>query len=116
MAAPTSLARLGICLMIVLPAYFCSTALAASSAHAVVQADELVNLTVTSTCGSANVQVKGRGVLTTPISLTFPRGKTIQLRALGNRRRLAEYHYRRLRESWQGQPAWRWLRPTRGSS
>jgi hypothetical protein len=83
MTCPISLVRLGIGLMILLPAYFCPKALAGSSPRAVMQAaGEQVNLTVTSTCGSASVQVKGRGVLTTPISVTFPRGKTIQLRAL----------------------------------
>jgi hypothetical protein len=39
-------------------------------------------LTVTSSCGSASVKVKKHLVLTTPFSVTFPRGKTIQLKAV----------------------------------
>jgi hypothetical protein len=41
-----------------------------------------VTLTVTSGCGSASVKVKKHVVLTTPFSVNFPRGKTIQLKAV----------------------------------
>src|SRR5262249_6997511 len=43
---------------------------------------EQATLTVTSTCGPASVRVKKGLVLTTPFTVTFARGKTIQLKAL----------------------------------
>jgi hypothetical protein len=58
-------------------------AFAASGARVVRQAiDGQVNLTVTSTCGPARIRVKKNRVLTTPFTVTFNRGKTIQLKAL----------------------------------
>jgi len=59
------------------------TAFATSKARVVRQGpDEQVTLTVTSGCGSASVKVKKHVVLTTPFSVSFPRGKTIQLKAV----------------------------------
>src|SRR5215471_6898010 len=82
MSAPTKLAKLGIALAL-LSVWFAFMAQSASRAgSAALTGDEQVTLTLTSTCGSASVQVKGRGVVTTPVSVTFPRGKTVQLRAL----------------------------------
>jgi hypothetical protein len=70
--------------MALLLAGFSSTLFAACRAKVVRQAsDDLVTVTVTSTCGATNVKVSKRGVLTTPFSVTFPRGKTIKLKALG---------------------------------
>lgn len=76
-------ARIGIALMALLLACCSHTAFATSKARVVMQRpDELVNLTVTSGCGSASIKVKKNVVLTTPFSVTFPRGKTIQLKAV----------------------------------
>lgn len=60
-----------------------STAIAAPRARVVRQAaGEQVTLTVTSTCGPASVRVKKGLVLTTPFTVTFPRGKAIQLKTM----------------------------------
>lgn len=60
-----------------------SPALAASKSQVRTQAiDEQVNLTVTSSCGAAQVRIKKNSVLTTPFTITLPRGKTIQLKVL----------------------------------
>src|SRR5580765_3361128 len=76
-------ARIGIALMALLLACCCHTAFATSTARVVMQRpDELVTLTVTSGCGSASIKVKKNVALTTPFSVTFPRGKTIQLKAV----------------------------------
>jgi hypothetical protein len=76
-------ARIGIALMALLLACCSHTAFATSKARVVRRAaDELVTLTVTSSCGSASIKVKKHVVLTTPFNVTFPRGKTIQLKAL----------------------------------
>jgi hypothetical protein len=80
---PFKPARIGIALMPLLLACCSQTAFATSKARVVRQGpDELVTLTVTSGCGSASVKVKKNTVLTTPFSVSFPRGKTIQLKAL----------------------------------
>src|SRR5437762_723600 len=83
MFTPIKSARIAFALLALLLAGFSSTMCAASRSRVVRQAtDEQVTLTVTSTCGSTRVKVKKRGVLTTPFSVTFPRGKTIKLKAL----------------------------------
>lgn len=75
--------RIGIALMALLLACCSHTVFATSKPRVVRQgADEQVTLTVTSTCGPVSVKVKKNTFLTTPFSRTFPRGKTIQLKAL----------------------------------
>lgn len=82
MFMPVELARIARALMVLLLAVFSSTIFAAYGAPVVRQAaNEQVTLTVTSTCGSVSIRVKKR-VLTTPFSISFPLGKTIQLKAL----------------------------------
>jgi hypothetical protein len=84
MRTPIIPARIALALMALLFAGFSSTLFAACRAKVVRQAsDDLVTVTVTSTCGATNVKVTKHGVLTTPFSVTFPRGKTIKLKALG---------------------------------
>ena len=81
MFTPTKRARM-VLIALLLPS--CTyPAFAAAGPRGVRQtADEQVNLTVTSTCGSARIRVKKNRVLTTPFTVTFNRGKTITLKAL----------------------------------
>jgi len=75
--------RIGIALMASLLVCFGSTALTPPRPGFITQAaNGRVTLTVTSSCGSASVMVKSRGVQTTPFTVTLPRGKTIKLTAL----------------------------------
>ena len=83
MSTPMKHARIHIMLITLLLACCGNPASGASAAGVVRQAtNEQVNLTVTSTCAAARVRVKRNRVLTTPFTVTFPRGKTIQLKAL----------------------------------
>jgi hypothetical protein len=72
----------GIVAMSLILACCCQVAAASSTQEVAGQSADLVTLTVTSTCGSASVRVKKNMVLTTPFSITFPRGKTLKLKAL----------------------------------
>lgn len=75
--------RIGIAMMALLLGCCSHTVLARSSAMVARQRDnEQVTLTVTSSCGPASIKIKKNVLLTTPFSVTFPRGKTIKLKAL----------------------------------
>lgn len=83
MSNSISLARISLAVASLLLLCSSAPALPGSKAQAGAQAsDEQVNLTVTSTCGSARIRIKKNRVLTTPFTVTFPRGKTVQLKAL----------------------------------
>ena len=82
MYIPFKPARIYIVLMALLLTCWSHAAVATSGARVLRrEAGELVTLTVTSGCGSASIKVKKNVVLTTPFNVTFPRGKTIQLKA-----------------------------------
>jgi hypothetical protein len=87
MSNPFKPARIAIALMLLMLACWNNTAFATSrqleqgpvAGQGVV---DLVTLTVTSACGSVNIKLKKNVVLTTPFTVVFPRGKTIQLKAV----------------------------------
>src|SRR5258708_3963046 len=75
--------RIGFALMALVLAGCAQTAFATSGTRVVGQSpDDQVTLSVTSSCGSVSVKFKKHSVQTTPFGVTFPRGKTIQLKAL----------------------------------
>lgn len=80
--AAVSIPRVAIAAMSLLLGCCGQDVFATSRAGLVPQSADEVTLTVTSNCGSASVKVKKNTVLTTPFSVTFPRGKTIRLKAL----------------------------------